>query len=290
MLKKYLFVFPFLLFNLYSLHGQTGFFGKKNAIEFHFNAAPTLKFKNALNGSGTAAQVLPRRRVFNSSYSLKYNRVMTNRIALNLSFDLASMHSYKSSFQYAEMDQPFGISTTITERVIEPTVSYSGISVGIDFFGYGAINPVGFRWGVSLDYGLMLSDYSQILVYETETYTTSIGVSTSETNIKIKNYNELNSQKINVFAIRWKLGKNIILTRSLLLKLDASFNLFSQFLGGGSSSVGIIDSFFNGLSSFQSESYNLLNNSFEEEELENYKLTYYGYRRFNLSVGMSYFF
>ena len=280
------------LFSSSDLIAQTGYFGKKNSVALIYNGAPTLRIKSVLKGTETDPFVKSKRRLVNSSYSIKYTRILSNKVSINLGVDVASMHSFKGELiDFVNEDATGYYQTAYTDsKFIEPTISYRGVSLGFNFFGYYGINPVGLRTGISFDYGSLISDYSDLTVFETESYDPSIGTTVSE-EIFNKNFERYTSSKMNVIALRWNVGRNIIITRQLLLKIDASFNLASYFLGQTYKYEGIgtaIADAFTGPNF--SKSFDTRYSTFESQEYDNYRRTYTAYKRFNINIGLSYAF
>lgn len=272
------------------VNAQTTYFGKVNSVEIRYNAAPSLKPKIAIDGIGQDQMAVQKRRIVNSSYALRLNRILNNKVSLSLGFELAGIRSITSEIEEYKFPENQNLGT-VTHYFIEPNINYRGFSVGLNFFGASGINPLGIRGGITLEYGSMISDYSELTVFETGNFDTELKNIVGDS-LRVEDFSKYQSTKVNVVAFRWNIGKNFVLSRKMLLKFDLSSNLFTFFPGNKVSSYDrfeVIDNSFS-FSYYQDRRYDLENRSFREQEFKGFRRSYLSYKRLTLSLGLSYFF
>ena len=289
------FLLLFIVFSVnQKLKAQTGYFGKYNSIELSVNAAPSIKKRRVLKSNAEIDYIKTKFRIFNSTYAIKYNRIINNKISLYLGFERGAMKSFNGSIIYnAPIDetQP-NKELVITDKYLEPVITYSGVTLGINFFGFEGINPIGIRGGFSFEYGTLKSDYSAMTVFYTSYFDPNTYQNTYNESIREINYNDLISNKLSVFSMRLNIGKNIIITRKLLLKIDGSIKLLNHYKDNSFQLERIVDAIGNGLTfGYKGQyTYDLTGTSFDKLEFENYRRTFNAYKRLVLSVGLCYAF
>jgi len=278
------------IFHISMVNAQTSYFGKMNSVEFRYNAAPSLKPKIGIDGKGQDLVAVQKRRIVNSSYSVRLTRILNNKTTLSVGFEFAGITSVTSEIQEFRFPNSQNFDR-ITHYFVEPKINYRGFSIGLNFFGNNGINPLGIRGGLTFEYGSMVTDYSELTVFERGNSNSGVKNMIGDS-VRVQNFSKYQSTKVNVGAIRWNIGKNFVLSRKMLLKFDVSSNLVTFFPGNlvsNSDKFGVLGSSLS-TNYFSFNRYDLINNSFSTQEFRSFRRSYLAYKRLTLSLGLSYFF
>lgn len=287
----------FLLFPLFLSHSsfsQTGLFGRYNSVEFRYNMAPSLERKGIVKHIEDDTIVVRKLRYVNSSYTIKYNRIISNRFSIGLGIDMASMVSKISTIQSTETKYYplIGSDTTVRSyrRIIEPRINYKGLTLEFSFFGSTGINPIGLRSGFSLDFGQVVSDYSHIGVFES--ITTINNVATVNDQFHYYDFEDLMSTKRSVFNLRVNLGKSIMITRRLLFNIDFNYSVLTAVFNHSDGNESIYTYLRPGSNSnyYEFAGFDTNSDPLSILEQDSYRITLGAYKKITLNLGVSYAF
>ncbi|MDX1350195.1 MAG: hypothetical protein R3279_08110 [Putridiphycobacter sp.] len=272
---------------------QSGLFGRHNSVEFRYNMSPSIRRKNVVKTSDGDPYVASKLRLINSSYTLKYNRIISNRFSIGLGIDVASMKSMISTLERTSSYQnAFGQYVNFVSKMsmAEPKVQYKGLTLELNFFGKYGINPSGLRGGFSFDFGTMKIDYSELATFTRET--TFNNNYTESDEFKYVDYSSLNSANKSIFNLRLNIGKNIIVSRRILVKFDANYSLLTAIWDKENTRTlysYLLSVLTGNFSRFNSISWNSEAN-FRTQERFGLMATHAVYKRFTINVGVSYAF
>lgn len=296
MLKYSSIVIFILTCSAVTVKAQTGLFGKNNAVEFSYSLAPSLKAKTVLI---TQQEIGNKYRLINNTFTLKYKRIVSNRLSFSIGYDFAKIRSFASGISqsnvevletyYNEFSGTF--ETGIFKKnyswdFIEPKFSYNAVSVGFDYFNYNSINPIGLFWGLDLEVGRLDASFDNVLAFNTTVSggsTPSFIVDNSIREISL----DSNSRTYTTVLLRGTVGRNIIISRSLVLNLNLKVNLLS-FISGYNVKRSSAD-FFETLEDSWNTTISYSTRR-ESSLVESAYASLLAYKRFSIGAGLRYYF
>lgn len=278
-----------------TVKAQTGLFGKNNAVEFSYSLAPSIKSKKVLITQKTVGD---KYRLINNSFAISYKRIISNSLSLSVGYDFAKIRSFTSSIvsrNISELETYFDefSQTFVTNyfnkdyawNFIQPKFSYNAITFGLDYFDDNSINPVGILWGLNLEVGKLNASFDNVVVFNTSIYG---GPNSPVVDNSIREVSLDSASRTYTTALfKGVIGKNIIISRSLMINFSLEANLLS-FIKGGNQHRSSAD-FFEVLDNSGNNTIYL--HSYTESLLiESAYAALLSYKRFSMSAGLSYYF
>ncbi|MFK8039409.1 MAG: hypothetical protein AB8B74_14035 [Crocinitomicaceae bacterium] len=295
MLKYITFLIFAFVCSTFNVEGQTGLFGSKNGIEFSYSLAPSIKRKKVLI---TQNAVDTKLRIVNQSFDLTYKRIISNKLSVTVGYGFAKIRSIGSNILqdnvpeiitfYDEFSGEFRtgeFTRSYSWNFVEPKFAYNALTIGIDSYDNNSINPLGFFWGVDVELGRINASFDNILVYNSSVSGGPFQFFSQDDNSVRELSLDSNSRRYSSASLRGHLGKNIIITRNLMLNLNMSANLLSIITGNGEmrSSSSFLDI-------WATDERIYLSNRKESSLIENAYASLLSYKRFNLGIGLCYYF
>ena len=277
-------IFLNILFLHFLTHSQSGYFGKRNAIDLTISLAPSARTKATIETQENNIQSRKLRYVY-PSFQIGYLHQVLRRMEIGLSYEHASMTSVSGIASYIDDNDE-------TTRILSD-INFKKHLIGLHFNFYQneRISPIGKFIGFSFNYGFSTVDKGQNITHGTlDSLANNSSVFNQRTYISSQFTDSIDylNNRISYFLIRATVGKKFPINNHLSIKSSVSYpiiSIYSKFSELDTNPVARLLNFFGASYPLATE---LELEDGDVRELMRYSNFFYN--GIQLKVGLNYYF